>query len=394
MLDRPVIPTGEFAERLAHVQAAMQEQGLDLLLLYGDDRAVFGANATRWLLDYAAHFESCCVVVPATGMPHVATGAEAESFYRNTARLGEAHVVRDFCMPDEEYPYTHPILFSAYADAARQELGRPVTRVGIVERLWCPEWLMNRWRESFPDADIVPFDRTWYALKARKSPAELEVIRYAYQVAELGLAAGLASLQAGVTERDVAAEIEYAMRKAGSEGSGIDTIVGSGIRNTRPILTRAYPRVIEPGDMVLLTIAPRYEGYHAAIGRPVMVDGTPSPEQAHAARAAIAAADATVAALRPGATGADVARAGLEVLREQGVVDLCVYSGNHSVGTSEFEPPILTSTSDYVVHEHMVVSVDVPLFFAQWGGMRYEDGYHVTADGPIKLTTSPLTPLG
>lgn len=393
MVERPTIPTPEFAERLARVQAAMAEQGLDVLVLYGDDRAVFGANATRWLLDYAAHFESCCVIVPRSGVPHVATGAEAELFYRNTARLGEVHVVRDFCMPDEEYPYTHPITFDQYVAAARREMDGEVRRVGIVERLWAPEWLMNRWRESFPGAEIVPFDHTWYGLKAIKSPAEIEVIRYAYDLAEAGLAAGRSALAAGARERDVAAEIEYVMRKGGSEGSGIDTIVGSGVQNTTAILTRAYPRVIQRGEMVLLTIAPRYEGYHSAIGRPYMVDGSASPELAAASEGAIAAADAVVAALKPGATGAEVAQAGLKVLAERGLLELCVYSGNHSVGTSEFEPPILTSTSDYVVHEHMVVSVDVPLFFASWGGMRYEDGYLVTADGPVKLTTSPLEPL-
>ena len=390
---RPRIPDHEFGERLAAVQRAMAEQGLDMLFLYCDDRAVFGANASRWLLDYAPHFESACVAVPAIGQPHVATGAEAESFYRNTARLGEVHVVRDFCMPDEEYPYTHPITFQQFADAAREELGRPVRRAGIVERLWAPEWLMARWQESFPGVEITPFDRTWYGLKARKSPAEIEVIRYAYTLAERGLAAGRAVLAPGVTERDIAAEIEYAMRKGGSEGSGIDTIVGSGIRNTSPILTRAYPKVIEPDEMVLFTIAPRYEGYHSAIGRPFMASGEPSPELARASQVAVEAADAVVAALRPGATGAQVAQAGLKVLADHGLIEYCVYSGNHSVGTSEFEPPILTSTSDYVVHEHMVVSVDVPLFFAPWGGMRYEDGYLVTADGPERLNTTPVTPL-
>jgi Xaa-Pro aminopeptidase len=334
------------------------------------------------------------VAVPAVGQPHVATGAEAESFYRNTARLGEVHVVRDFCMPDEEYPYTHPITFAQFADAAQQELGRPVRRAGIVERLWAPEWLMARWQESFPGVEITPFDRTWYALKARKSPAEIEVIRYAYALAERGLAAGRAALAPGVTERDIAAEIEYVMRKGGSEGSGIDTIVGSGVRNTSPILTRAYPKVIEPGEMVLFTIAPRYEGYHSAIGRPFMASGEPSAELARASRVAVEAADAVVAALRPGATGAQVAKAGLEVLSENGLIEYCVYSGNHSVGTSEFEPPILTSTSDYVVHEDMVVSVDVPLFFAPWGGMRYEDGYLVTANGPERLNATPVSPLG
>jgi Xaa-Pro aminopeptidase len=371
----------------------MGEQGLDVLVLYGDDRAVFGANATRWLLDYAAHFESCCVIVPRSGVPHVATGAEAELFYRNTARLGQVHVVRDFCMPDEEYPYTHPITFDQYVVAARQEMDGDVRRVGIVERLWAPEWLMNRWRESFPGAEIVPFDHTWYGLKAIKSPAEIEVIRYAYELAELGLAAGRSALAAGARERDVAAEIEYVMRKGGSEGSGIDTIVGSGVQNTAAILTRAYPRVIQRGEMVLLTIAPRYEGYHSAIGRPYMVDGSASPELVAASEGAIEAADAVVTALRPGATGAEVAQAGLRVLAERGLLELCVYSGNHSVGTSEFEPPILTSTSDYRVHSNMIVSVDVPLFFASWGGMRYEDGYLVTEDGPVKLTTTPLEPL-
>ncbi len=393
MTERPTIPTPEFAERLARVQAAMAEKGLDVLVLYGDDRAVFGANATRWLLDYAAHFESCCVIVPRSGVPHVATGAEAELFYRNTARLGEVHVVRDFCMPDEEYPYTHPITFDQYVKAARNGMDGDVRRVGIVERLWAPEWLMDRWRENFPGAEIVPFDHTWYGLKAIKSPAEIEVIRYAYDLAELGLAAGRAALAAGARERDVAAEIEYVMRKGGSEGSGIDTIVGSGVQHTTAILTRAYPRVIQSGELVLLTIAPRYEGYHSAIGRPYMVDGSAPPEIAAASEGAIEAADAVVAALRPGATGAQVAQAGLRVLADRGLLELCVYSGNHSVGTSEFEPPILTSTSDYVVHANMVVSVDVPLFFAPWGGMRYEDGYLVTADGPEKLTTTPLEPL-
>ena len=64
----------------------------------------------------------------------------------------------------------------------------------------------------------------------------------------------------------VAAEIEAAMRRAGAEGTGIDTIVASG-PNTRPILARATFRPIGADDLVLLTIAPCYEGYHAAIGR-------------------------------------------------------------------------------------------------------------------------------
>ena len=113
-------------------------------------------------------------------------------------------------------------------------------------------------------------------LRAQKSPAEIEVIRHTYHIAEVGFQAAIDAIEVGVTERAVAAEIEAAMRRAGAEGTGIDTIVASG-PNTRPILARSTFRPIECDDLVLLTIAPRYEGYHAAIGRVVLV-GNPGQE--------------------------------------------------------------------------------------------------------------------
>ncbi len=127
-------------------------------------------------------------------------------------------------------------------------------------------------------------------LRSQKSASEIEVIRYAYQIAEAGFQAAVDAIQAGVTEREVAAEIDSAMRRAGSEGTGIDTIVASG-PNTRPILARSTFRRVEANDSVLLTIAPRYEGYHAAIGRLVLV-GEPDKEIRRALDVAIQAQEA------------------------------------------------------------------------------------------------------
>lgn len=390
----------------------MAEQELDALVIYGDDRAVFGPANTRWLVDYAPHFESVCLVVPAKGVPQAATGAEAESFYRNTARAGQVHAVADFCNPDEEYPYAKPITFDAFLQRVEGELGKKISRVGVIEEIWIPEWLLKIWRGVADGGSatgssagglgagagagaggLVPFDRTWYMLKAIKSPAEIAVMKYAYQLAEAGLEAGVGAIAAGVSEREVAAEIEYAMRKLGSEGSGIDTIVGSGVGNTQPILTRATPKRIAAGELVLLTIAPRYEGYHAAIGRPFMVDGVASPSMVHASKTAIEAGEAIVAKLRAGAVAKDVVAAGLDVFRREGLIEHCVYSGNHTIGTAEFEPPILTSDSELVLQENMVFSVDVPIFFTEWGGLRYEDGYLITASGPERLNSTPTRPL-
>ena len=129
---------------------------------------------------------------------------------------------------------------------------------------------------ALPGATWIDVERAMCGLRARKSAAEIAVIRHAYRLAAIGLDAAVAAIHPGVTESAVAAEAEAAMRRAGAEGTGIDTIVASG-PNARPILGRATFRQIERDDLVVLTMAPRYQGYHGAIGRPVFV-GDPGRE--------------------------------------------------------------------------------------------------------------------
>lgn len=389
MTKLPTIPESEFHLRKERIQKLMEAHSLDLLFFYGDDRAVFGANHTRWLTNYAAHFEPVLTVVPRSGEIHSATGAESETFYDNTARIGHIHVVNEFNMPEEEYPYTKPISFSSFLDTLFQEAGTSAPRIGLVGENSFPHWLVTLVRSfGFPEAAMESFELDYRLLRASKTEAELDVIRYGFEIAEAGLTAGIAALKIGVSERDVAAEIEYTMRKMGSEGSGIDTIVGFGKTNTYPILTRTTMNTLKPGDLALLTIAPRYEGYHGVIARPVSI-GPAKPEIRSAIDTAIVAAEASEAMLKVGAVGADISNAGLTVLREAGLIDYCVYSGVHSMGTSEFEPPILTSVSDFVLPNNSVLSIDVPLFMAPWGGLRVETGYLVSTEGVHRFSTNP-----
>lgn len=385
----PTIPDSEFLHRKEAIQRVMEAHSLDLLFFYGDDRAVFGANHTRWLTNYAAHFEPILTVVPRSGEIHSATGAESETFYDNTAKIGQIHVVNEFNMPEEEYPYTKPISFSSFLSILFQEAGTSTPRIGFVGESSFPHWLVMLIRSfGFSEGAMDSFELDYRMLRASKSEAEVAVFRYAFEIAEAGLRAGIEALQIGVSERDVAAEIEYAMRKMGSEGSGIDTIVGFGKANTYPILTRTTMNTLKPGDLALLTIAPRYEGYHGVIARPVSI-GPAHPEIRFAIDTAIAAAQASEAQLKVGAVGADISRAGLDVLREAGLIDYCLYSGIHSMGTSEFEPPILTSVSDFVLPNNSILSIDVPLFMAPWGGLRVETGYLVSEAGVHRFSTHP-----
>jgi Xaa-Pro dipeptidase len=385
----PVIPASEFQLRKASIQRLMQAHSIDLLFFYGDDRAVFGANHTRWLTNYAAHFEPILTVVPRSGDIHSATGAESETFYENTAKIGSIHVVNEFNMPEEEYPYTKPISFKTFLDILLQEAGTSSARIGFVGESAFPHWLVELIASfSFTQVAMNNFEIDYRYLRASKSEAEISVLRYGFEIAEAGLMAGINALEIGVSEREVAAEIEYTMRKMGSEGSGIDTIVGFGKKNTFPILTRTTMNTLKDGDLALLTVAPRYEGYHGVIARPVSMGPAPK-EVKFAIDAAIDASNASEAQLKVGAVGADISGAGLDVLRKAGLIDLCVYSGIHSIGTSEFEPPILTSVSDFVVPNNSFLSIDVPLFMAEWGGFRVETGYQVSDSGITRFSKTP-----
>jgi Xaa-Pro aminopeptidase len=264
---------------------------------------------------------------------------------------------------------------------------RAVRRVGLGGRGLIGADVLAALQAALPKAEWVDVENALCALRARKTPAEIEVIRYAYKIAELGFNAAVKAIKPGVTERKVAAEIDAAMRRAGAEGTGIDTIVASG-PNSRPILARSTFRPIEASDVVLLTIAPRYEGYHAAIGRLVLV-GDVRPEIEHALGVAIQAQQACFHALRPGIEGRAVEAIGRRVVAEGNLGQYFLYSGVHSVGVIEFEPPIFGPSSPAVVEEDMVLSVDIPMFNAPWGGLRIESGYLITAGGAEPLHSTP-----
>ena len=359
---------------------------LDFLVAYADDRATFGPAHARWLANFPVHFEPACILMPRQGMPVMLVGPESDQYALRVGQIPDVRVLREFTHPDEDYPFARIQSLGEIIG----DLGWAVSalrRVGLGGRGLMGAELLAALQATLPGVTWVDVEAELCAVRAQKSPAEIAVIRYAYQIAETGFRAACEAIAPGVTERAVAAEIDAAMRRAGAEGTGIDTIVASG-PNTRPILARSTFRPIEHDDLVLLTIAPRYEGYHAAIGRAVLV-GNPDPTIRRARDVAIRAQLACGQALRPGIEGRQVEAIGRQIVAEEGLEAFFLYSGVHSVGVIEFEPPIFGPSSAAVLQENMVISIDIPLFNTPWGGLRIEDGYLITAQGAEALHTTP-----
>ncbi len=387
-MDLPRIPDTEYPQRWARLQAAMASAGLDLLIGYADDHAVAGPAHARYLVDFAPHFEPVCVLMPADGKPLLLSGPETETYAQLTSRIpaADVRVIREFTHPDEEYPYTTLSPLRDVLTEAEARSGTPCHRAGIAGLDLMPARIYHAIETGLKGAEIIDAEALTAGLRGIKSPAEQAVIRYAYGLARAGIEAAAAVARPGISEREVAAAAEHAMRTRGSEGMGIDTIVASG-PNARPILARAGLRRIEPDDVLLLTIAPRYEGYHAALGWPLLF-GDPGMEVRRALAAAAAAQRAGMAAMHPGRPGGEVEGAARAVIELAGLGRHFLYSGVHSIGVIEFEPPIFGPSSRTPLEAGMVLSIDVPLFHAPWGGLRIEHGYLVTEAG-----VEPLAPL-
>ena len=378
---RPAIPVEEFHERRRRLREKMAADGIDVFVAYSDDRATFGQQHARYLFDYQPHFEPALCVVPLEGTAFIATGPESEEFVRATSRCRDVRIVDAFTHPDEEYPY---LTVHKLADVLHSLVGgRVLRRIAVAGGDAMPGKVWNA-LVAVGGADIVDGERLILGLRAVKSASEVAVIREAYRIAEAGTLAALKAVGSGVTEREIAAEAEHAMRRQGSEGMGIDTIVGSGRDNTFAILSRTTHRRVRKGDHVLITLAPRYEGYHGAIGRVAAV-GDIDERIEQAVAVAIRSQEATAAAMRPGVTGAELDAIARGVCREAGLERHFAYSGIHSTGVVEFEPPILTSHFNAPLSEGMVFSIDIPIFFAPWGGLRVEDGFLVTTAGAEAL---------
>ena len=380
---KPVIPLEEYPVRWARAREAMKSASIDILVAYADDHAVFGPAYARYYANFAVHFEPCIILLPIEGDPVLLVGPESPNYARLHSPIKDIRVLKEFTHPDEDYPFTEIQSFSQVLGSLK--LGSP-KRAGVCGKSLISAGVYNEMTSSLP-VEWVDADACVSSLRAVKSPAETAVMRYAYKIAESGLSAAVDAVAPGVTEREVAAEAEYVMRKMGAEGLGIDTFVASGT-NSGPIIARTTFREIAKNDLVLLTLAPRYEGYHAAVGIPVLV-GQVSDEIRRAAHAAEEAQKICAAAL---CSGKDyrVEQMGREHMGKAALAESFLYSGIHSIGVIEFEPPIFGPSCKTLMESGMVLSIDIPVFDAPWGGLRIENGYLIGETGAESLTNIPF----
>jgi Xaa-Pro aminopeptidase len=230
-----------------------------------------------------------------------------------------------------------------------------------------------------PTADLVE------RLRAAKDPDEVKAIRCAAALAQEALAEVLPTIGVGRSEQEVAAALEGALRRRGSEWHPFPTIVASGARSALPH-ARTSARVIEPGDWLLLDFGAQVDGYCADLTRTVVVGRWADERQRAVYQLVETAQRRALEHLRAGMTGREGDALAREVIAERGFGDAFGHSLGHGLGLEVHEAPRVAPTSEAPLPLHAVVTVEPGIYLPGWGGVRLEDDVYLGPDGPECLS--------
>jgi len=236
---------------------------------------------------------------------------------------------------------------------------------------------------TFKDAsDII------WTLRKVKDQSEISLMKKAAELTTRGIRKAAEIISAGLSEREVAAEIEYEMRKTGSDGVAFDTIVSSGPNSAFPH-GGCGDRIIKKGDLVIIDIGAKYRDYCSDLTRTFII-GKPSSRQIRIYETVKKAQELAVKKARAEVKASEVDRVARDCISKAGYGEYFVHSLGHGVGLDIHEPPTLSPKSKYVLMEGNVVTIEPGIYIPGFGGVRIEDTVLILKDGAKKLTEAPI----
>jgi len=234
----------------------------------------------------------------------------------------------------------------------------------------------------------VQGDLIW-KLRKVKDEQELRLMRKAGAITSAGMKAAYETIRPGLTEIEVAAEVEYAMRKKGGWGTGFDTIIASGTRSAYPHGGCSDRRIGE-GDLVVVDIGATCEYYHSDMTRTIAA-GRPSEKQQKMYGVVKKAHHQASQAIKAGARARDIDQLARKTIEDAGYGKYFVHGLGHGVGLEIHEPPRLATTSKDRLVTGNVVTSEPGVYIPNFGGVRIEDTLLVQEGTAERFTKGPYT---
>jgi Xaa-Pro dipeptidase len=360
------VPAALRAERRARLTAAMAAEGIDVLVVAGNP----------WRSDYLRYAAD---LTPTEG--HVFALLERE---------GEVQVVAEHPAEAARFQAEQPDLRVTWSplpiedvEAISRSYGR--RRLALAPLVAAPYRLANGPLASSMAAATAMLDR----LMLRKSPSEVAALRRAAALADEGYAVFREAARVGRPEYALVADVEAFFRSRGCPENF--QILASGGREVRGMHPPTERR-LAPGDLVTTELTPCVDGYYAQICRTLAI-GSPSEVQLRAFAVYDEALAAGIAAVRPGATAGEVARAQNEVFRRHALGEYVTSEytrvRGHGLGLYVDGRPAVLEDVELVLEPDMALVVHPNTYHPEAGYFVHGDSVRVSADGCEVLTRTP-----
>jgi Xaa-Pro aminopeptidase len=242
----------------------------------------------------------------------------------------------------------------------------------------------QKWQDKLGGIELSPSPDLFTALRLVKSEAEIATIRKACALADACFTNVQRMIQPGVSEYDIALDIEFFFRRQGAD-IAFPSIVVSGERSARPH-GKPSEKVLEVGDFVTMDFGARVEGYNSDITRTVVV-GAATPRHEEVYNLVLKSQLAAIDAIRPGERASDVDRKSREALGD--LAQYFTHGLGHGLGRLVHDTGRMNATSEDVFEPGQIWTVEPGVYIPGFGGVRIEDDVLVTKNGVEILTHSP-----
>ncbi|MBR5514131.1 MAG: aminopeptidase P family protein [Ruminococcus sp.] len=248
---------------------------------------------------------------------------------------------------------------------------------------------LNVMKKHLKCVDIIETDTLSNAinnLRSVKDKEEIGYIRKAQEIAESAFDDILGFIKDGVTEREIALELDRLMLEKGAEGISFDTIALAGENTSMPHGVPSDKKV-KNGEFVLMDFGAVYNGYHSDMTRTVCV-GEPDEEMVRIYNIVLTAQEKAIAAAKAGVTGKELDAVARRHICDAGFGEYFGHSLGHGVGLEIHERPNAAPSYDKKLEKGAVITIEPGIYIAGKFGVRIEDFVILTENGCINLTKS------
>jgi Xaa-Pro aminopeptidase len=273
------------------------------------------------------------------------------------------------------------------AAAARWLRGKGVRRFGFEKAHLSYESFLSLDGRIPLGVRMIPTAGLVEDLRMVKSPQEIDLIRRSVLLNSEAFERAIRRVRPGMSEMDLASELEYQMRRLGAEKPAFETIVASGARSAMP---HAGPtsKLLARNELLLVDMGAVRDGYSSDMTRMAFL-GRPGPKIRQLYRAVLEAQEAARAAVREGVTAEQVDRAARSVLKAHGLDRAFLHSCGHGLGLEVHESPRLGRGDRTRLKAGMAVTLEPGVYLQEFGGIRIEDTVVVARSGCEVLTPTP-----